>query len=338
MSSANIHLRPQRRAIRGFVLTALLVIWWGACRQVAGQAATGLLGLVEGGAFVPLLAAVFLLFLMLLGFMGLDLLQGRRETLRELFDLPKRPTSRREWLIGAALGWGAVIVALLPLALRRGLHIQTWFAPRGFLAAAISLLTLATATLATETVFRGYGFRQLQDSMGKNRAAILLSAVYALIVSLTMGLTAVVISFLFAMLLATAWRRTHALWVTWGLHFAWGAALGVLFGLPLFEGSEFSNVIQAQVEGPRGLSGSGFGPIAAPWTAFVLLSAILVLVWVTGDFAWSYTHPPIVAAGYPMDVAPPPAHVAMERAAPPPLVQILPTTPEDGSRGGPLNN
>ena len=148
---------------------------------------------------------------------------------------------------------------------------------------------------------------------------------------------AFLVSFLLAVLLTSAWRRTHALWLPWGLHLAWSARLGMLFGLPLFGGTELSTLIQAQVQGPRRLTGSGFGPIAAPWTAIVLLGAIVVLVRVTRDFAWHYTHPAIVAAGYPMDVAPPPPHVAMEQAAaPPPLVQILPTTPQDGSKSGSL--
>jgi hypothetical protein len=58
---------------------------------------------------------------------------------------------------------------------------------------------------------------------------------------------------------------------------------------------------------------------------------------VTGDYAWSYTHPPIIPAGYDVTIAPPAAHVAMEQAVaaqpinPASLVQILPTTPQTPS-------
>jgi hypothetical protein len=59
---------------------------------------------------------------------------------------------------------------------------------------------------------------------------------------------------------------------------------------------------------------------------------------VTSDWAWSYTHPPIIPAGYDVTVAPPAAHVAMEQAAanagpvnPGSLVQILPATPQSDS-------
>ena len=338
MFASNPQLRATRRPPGGVVLTLMMLVWWGACREVADRAATGLLGRFGGGAFVPLLAALFLLFLILLGFLALDIFRGERTSLRSLLALPRRATSSREWLTGAAIGWAAVVAALLPLVLRRTLFVQTWFAPRGVLEAAIALATLAVTTLVTESVFRGYAYRRLQSSLGANGATLLLSAVYALIVSVSLGsVTALLISFLFGVLLTSAWRRTHALWLGWGLHFAWNSALGILFGLPLFGGTELSNVIQTQARGPAQLTGWGLGPIAAPWTVVVLIGAMLILIWVTRDLAWAYTHPPIVAAGYPMTVPPPVEHDAMERAAAsPPLVQILPNTPQGSSRIEPL--
>jgi uncharacterized protein len=61
-----------------------------------------------------------------------------------------------------------------------------------------------------------------------------------------------------------------------------------------------------------------------------ILIGIVFVVLLTSDYAWNYTHPPLVAAGLPMDVAPPAAHTAMEEQAakPPSLVQIMPTTPQ----------
>jgi hypothetical protein len=58
-----------------------------------------------------------------------------------------------------------------------------------------------------------------------------------------------------------------------------------------------------------------------------------VLVRVTRDWAWYYTYKPIEPGGYPMDVAPPPAHIEMESkaASAPALVQILPVTPQSRS-------
>jgi hypothetical protein len=56
-----------------------------------------------------------------------------------------------------------------------------------------------------------------------------------------------------------------------------------------------------------------------------------VLYSLTRDLAWEYTQPVIVAAGYPMDVAPPAEHIKMEQATAPALVQILATTPSEAS-------
>ena len=64
--------------------------------------------------------------------------------------------------------------------------------------------------------------------------------------------------------------------------------------------------------------------------AMALLVGLIVLVRVTREYAWNYTHAPIVAGGYPMEAKPPAAHVAMEQEQqnrPPALVQILPTSP-----------
>ena len=329
--------RPGRRPPGGVTLTILTLVWWWACREISERAATGLLGSVAGGVLVPLLAAAFLLFLVLLGFIALDMLRGERASLGHLVGLPERATSGREWLLGAAIGWGVVIVAVLPLVLRRALYIQTWLAPRAVLATVIALTTLGLATLTTETVFRGYAYRRLETSLGPNLAMIVLSGVYAFTLgSAVRSLTGLLVGFMLALLLTMAWRRTLGLWLGWGLHFAWSAALAVLFGLPLFSGTDFSSIVQAQAQGPRRLTGSGFGPVAAQWTLVVLVAALIVLFRVTREYAWAYTHPPIVAAGYPMDVAPPKAHTAMEGSAPPPpLVQILPTTPLGQSRNDP---
>ena len=60
----------------------------------------------------------------------------------------------------------------------------------------------------------------------------------------------------------------------------------------------------------------------------MLAIGVVVLVRVTRDYEWEYTHRPIIAGGYPVDVAPPAAHTAMEQEAKPPaLVQILPVEP-----------
>ena len=105
--------------------------------------------------------------------------------------------------------------------------------------------------------------------------------------------------------------------------------MGVVLGLPIAGHGVFGALVVSHTAGPRWLSGGAYGLDAALLTALVLGGGIIVLFRATRDWAWVYTHAPIVAAGYQVDVAPPAAHAAMEKSAPPPpLVQILPSTPQ----------
>ena len=80
--------------------------------------------------------------------------------------MPKRATSGREWLTGAALGWGIVVVGLLPLMLSLRLHAEVSLRPTALGTAALTLVTLGLATLANDMTFRGYPFRCLTQAFG----------------------------------------------------------------------------------------------------------------------------------------------------------------------------
>lgn len=326
---------PRRRP-NGALLCLLTLLWFGVSRDVASRAATGLLGRVDGGAFVQLLASVFLLFLLVLGFAVLDPARQRTASWREHLGLPARATAGREWGIGAAIGWGAAVLSVLPLFVTGSMNPQLWYSSRAVLAATLSLATAALLTLAFELVFRGVAFRQLAEATGTAWALLLLAVAYAFFTRFDSGGgVAMLVAFLLSILLSNAWLRTHALWLPWGLHFAWTIALGGLFGLPVDGTTEFSTMVQTQLRGSESLTGSGLGPASAVWTIVVLASCFVVLSRVTRDFAWRYTHPPIVAAGYPMDVPPPAAHTAPAAPAPPPpLVQILPVSPNPPPQSG----
>ena len=81
--------------------------------------------------------------------------------------------------------------------------------------------------------------------------------------------------------------------------------MGLLFGLPVAGSTDLSSIIQSFAAGRRSITGGAFGPEAASFTLLVLLLALIPLVRLTRDFAWNYTHKPIVPAGYPMDIPPP---------------------------------
>jgi len=326
-----------------FALFITSAFWFLASDTVAGHASRGISQRLSLDASRPLLTSIFLLFLLAVGFSILQGIARRSSSLREVLGLPKRPTARREWLLGAALGWGLVVLAVLPMALAGTLDIQFWTQSRAFGLLLLNLLTLAAAALVEEVAFRGYPFRRLIEAIGPVAATITMSLLFGLVHVLNPSSTwtSTVVTMLAGLLLSVAWLRTRGLWLGWGFHFAWNASMGILFGLPISGINDFSSIVETRTIGHFGLTGGNYGPEGAAFTAIVLLIGIAILLRITRDYAWHYTYDPIVPAGYPMEAPPPAAHVAMEKqaqqaAAAAPvsqtsLVQILPATPQTRS-------
>ncbi len=313
-------------------LFAIAMVWFFASETVATNAAHGFAVRFALADYEFLLSSAMLLFLLVTGFAALHWIATQQVSVRQTLALPLRPGWPREWAVGAAIGWGLVLGIVLPMALMLALRPHAWWQARTIWLALVGLASLAAGTLAQEVVFRGYPFRRLMDGIGPAWATLVMAIVFSLWspVSLQSPLLSLWITMLFSVLLSIAYLRTHALWLPWGLHFAWSASTSVLFGLPLHGDTQFSVVIETRSVGPLWLTGGAFGPSASLLAVPLLLVGMAVLYRVTRDYAWSYTHEPIVAAGYPMDVAPPPAHEAMELEAAKPgaLVQILPVTPQ----------
>ena len=317
-------------------LFAAGAVWMLAARSAAVQSSQGITTRLNLPALQPLLSACFLLFLLLVGFTVLDWLGKQGGDLRQANALPQRPTAANEWQVGAAVGWGALLLSVLPMMLAGRLHPQLWLGARAWGVAVLSVAALLVGTLAVEVSFRGYLFRRLIAATGPSTAAVLLSIFYTVVLGSRPNATAlsVVVAFVAGLLFSLAYLRTHALWLGWGLHFAWNAAMAVLFGLPVGGLANFSSVVSTDVGGPVWLTGGAYGPEGALLTIAVLLATAVLLYRVTRDFAWHYTHEPIVSAGYPMNVAPPPAHTSIEAAdsgasenGSQGLVQILPAAP-----------
>jgi membrane protease YdiL (CAAX protease family) len=337
--ASTLPARPDRLLQAALFVTSVA---WILCSQtVAAHAAQGIALRFDLLPERPFLAALFFLFLLGLGFSMLQAIFQRQGALRDVLGLPSRPTAPSEWALGAAIGWGSMVLAVLPMALAGSLHISFWTAPRSLWLLLVNLATFAAAALAEEVAFRGFPYRRLIAAIGPVAATIVMSVFFGLLHALNPSATmaSVLITMFAGLLLSVAWLRTHGLWLPWGLHFAWNASMGLVFGLPVSGITTFSTVVQTRAIGPLWLTGGDYGPEGALLTIFVLLIAIAVLVRLTRDYAWEYTHPPIVAAGYPMDAPPPAAHVAMEKAAleraatepqasPGSLVQILPVAPQ----------
>ncbi len=256
-----------------------------------------------------------------------------------MLGLPERATCLEVGGIGAAIGWGSIVLVVLPMALSRMLRVHLWAEPRAFWLLLVNLATLAVAALVEEVAFRGYPFRRLIAAIGPVMATIAMSVLFGLLHALNPEATlfSVLVTMLAGVFLSIAWLRTHGLWLPWGLHFAWNASMGVLFGLPVSVITRFSSVVETRAIGPIWVMGGSYGPEGGLVSAMAILVGIVFVVLLTSDYAWNYTRPPLVAGGYPVEVAPPAAHSAMEQATDqqiakaPSLVQILPATPQSQS-------
>ena len=312
------------------------VLWIVAAQGLAFRAAQGLVIRFNLSLFSDLIQQTFFLFLLLWGFATIRWIATRTpgpsgfSGIRSTNALPSRPTTSEEWQRGVALGWGMLLAALIPMMLHGSLHPEFSLAPSNWAIALISLATIAVASLALEVAFRGFLFQNFIAATGPVFATLFLSLAYATLSSYRPNATplSVMITFFFGILYCIAYLQTRALWLGWGMHFAWNTAAAILFGLPLAGDAAYNNLIFTSVTGPTWLTGGPYGPEAALFTLIVLFAAILILYRITRHYAWEYTYTPAAPAGHPMDIAPPPAHTAMEAAAASaPLVQILSTTP-----------
>jgi uncharacterized protein len=302
--------------------------WLMVTYYLANRAAHGF----SHGATFPLIRNLFQIFMLIVGFGYMELSWDRnREPIRAL-GLGTRPGGVREFGLGAALGWGMVTAVLLIVALMGHFYVQLWTAPRAWGLLVVQILTLAAGALAGEIAFRGYPFQKLVEAVGPFAATILAAIIFGALRGTTPGATptAVWISAVTAILLSAAYLRTHALWLGWGLHFAWTVSIGILFGQPLASNRQVSSVIQTYADGPTWLTGAEFGPEGSLITLIVLWVGLYFLIRITRDLAWKYGQPEIKPAGIPVDLShpmhptPPPtaASVAPSEAPKAGLVQI----------------
>ena len=313
-------------------LCVVALAWAGAADVLASKSAQGLSVRFHLGGVQSLIASLFLLFLIVVGFHMLDWIATRGRFEDQILPLPRRATASAEWGVGAALGWALSLAALLALLLSGRLHARLNLQAGNIVPILLAFATLLIASLAEEAIFRGFPFRRLIEAVGPTWATLLLSLLFALVLVLADPPRSLAIALvdetLFGVVLAMAWLRTHALWTGWGLHFAYRVLAAIVFGLPIAGRGVFGSLTDTFATGPRWLTGGAFGLDAALLTAFVFLAGMVALYHATRQYAWEYTFPQLQPGGYEVTVAPPPAHAAMEKAAPPPpLVQILPSTP-----------
>lgn len=320
-------ISPTAGRLRAYLRFIVAVLWFFLARGMARRLALG----EATEPFVPLVEQAILAFLLLLGYASMGFwLDGEAHPVSAQ-GLPRRSGWPAEAGLGVAVGWTLAVACVLPMVVGGGIAIVLVLGPSawGWLVADAAFFALAA--LAEEIAFRGYGFQRFERAVGPLGAALGFAAFYAIVQALLPGSNhaSIAVSVMLSLVLSTAYQRSRALWVSWGINFGWKASRALVFGLAISGVSGHSPVVQGNPMGPFWLTGGGYG-LDASWVAFVaLLIALPVVYRLTRELDYKYNAPVIVPGGIPVDLgaAGQRQHeAAMGPATPaaPSLVQILP--------------
>lgn len=286
--------------LRAYLQFLAAILYFFLARSLAFHGAAGFVG----DTWFPLVDEAMLAFLLLVGFAAMGFwLDHQTQPISEQ-GLPRREGWPREVASGLAIGWAAALVCVLPLLVGGGIAISlyTQGSSWGWLVADAAFF--AVAALAEEIAYRGYAFQCFIRAVGPAGAVLGFAAIYAIMQALNPGANRVslIVSLAFSFLLSTAYLRTRALWVSWGLNFGWKASRALVFGLAISGVSRHSPVVQGDPMGPLWLTGGAFGLDGSWLAAIVLLAAIPVVYRVTRDLDFRYNAPVIISGGIPVDL------------------------------------
>jgi membrane protease YdiL (CAAX protease family) len=285
---------------RAYLQFVAAVLYFFLVRSLARSGAIGL----ANEQWTPLVEQAMLVFLLLLGYAGMGFWLDRQMHPVSAQGLPHRPGWPSEAGLGVAVGWSLAVACVLPMVVAGGIAIVLVLQPSawGWLLADAAFFALAA--LAEEVAFRGYGFQRFAHAVGPVGATLGFAAFYAIVQALLPGSNraSVAVSVALSLLLSTAYLRTRALWLSWGLNFGWKASRGLLFGLAVSGVTSHSPVVQGDPMGSFWLTGGGYG-LDGSWVAFVILLAALPVVYrATRDLDFKYNAPVIVPGGIPVDL------------------------------------
>jgi len=293
--------QPSPSRLRSYMRFIAAVLWFFLARALAHHEALGL----AGEQWQPIVEQAFLLFLLLVGYAGMGLmLDGQQHPLKEQ-GLPRREGWLTEAGLGLAVGWALAVACVLPMVIGGGIFIKLILEPSAWGWLAVDAVFFALVALAEEVAFRGYGFQRFEQAVGQLGAALGYAAFYAIVQVLLPGSNHanIAVSIAFNLVLSTAYLRTRALWLSWGMNFGWKASRALLFGLAINGDSSHSPVVQGNPMGPFWITGGGFG-LDGSWIAFIVLLAALPAVYrLTRNLDYRWNAPVIVPGGIPVDLS-----------------------------------
>ena len=286
--------------LRQLLRLILALVYFYVAWRFAVHGAAGL----ANERWMPLVESAMLGFLLLIGYAGFGIVFDRQQQPLAEQGLPCRAGWRAEFGLGTACGWAIALCAVLPLVFIGGIVIRLQTGITDWALLLGDGLYFLAATFVEEIVFRGYPFQKLSRVLGSFSAALLFAAVYAALQSAIPGANkvSILVSLLFSLLLTMAYLRTRALWVSWGLNFAWKASRALLFGLAVSGVTLHSPVVAGDPVGPFWLTGGGFGLDGSWVTLLLMLAALPVLYRLTRELDFVHNAPVLIPGGIPVDI------------------------------------
>jgi membrane protease YdiL (CAAX protease family) len=272
-------LRPGWRFLLG-ALAAFVANFLAS--GIAESAAQGRLRLLE------LIYRPTTLLLLLAGFALLLIAADQvHERLLPAMGLGQVPGWRQQAGLGIGLGTALVCVAVAWIAAAGGLAVNIDLSSHTLALALAVLFILATGALAEEMMFRGYPFHRLLEAVPAPVAVVIMSVLFAAAHGGNPHASklAMLNTFAISVLLCVAYLRTRALWLPWGIHFAWNAALGLVFGLPVSGLTDFAVIVRTHARGPRWATGGAYGIEGSLVGTIVILVGFVPVVLLTRKWA-----------------------------------------------------
>lgn len=180
------------------------------------------------------------------------------------YGLALRAGFLRRFAVGAV--WGIIPLALLLLALR-GLHVADFggsdvVGPALLGAGVLYAITFIMTGIFEESAMRGYPLYSLMRSIGFWPAAVVTSALFALVHVGNSGeaIVGLIAVFTVGMIFCLMVRRTGDLWFAIGNHFAWDYGETFIFGVPNSGTTAKGHLLTMHLHGSRWLTGGSVGP------------------------------------------------------------------------------
>ena len=187
----------------------------------------------------------------------------------------------QEFGLGSLTGFGLFSLVIVVL------WLLGFYGVNGFNLVWVSLIgALAGAFVSAfvqELIFRAVIYRITEEWLGTWWAVAISAILFGLIHLSSAGATifsALAVALQAGVLLAAAYALTHRLWMALGIHMAWDFANDGIFGVGIAgrSGQSLHGLLQANLNGPRLLTGGALGVEASVITLVITLIAGMIML------------------------------------------------------------